>query len=117
MSDFAEQSGSGSQAGDASTWSAELEQRIRELEQRLEQVGAGGGGGGGGAGAGAGGAGAETAYWAVLESVIPSEARRHLRAAGREQLLAARAMLDAWIARMDRQSDDRPSRHETITVE
>ena len=84
--------------------SAELEERIRDLEQRLEQLSGGR-------------AGEETAYWAVLESVIPSDARRHLRAAGREQLLAARSILDAWIARMDRQTDDRPARRETITVE
>ena len=104
MSDFADQRAAETGADGSTTSSDELEQRIRELEQRLEQLSGGR-------------AGEETAYWAVLESVIPSDARRHLRAAGKEQLLAARSILDAWIARMDRSSDDRPTRRETISVE
>ncbi len=100
MSDFADQTAAEGAGGS----NPELEQRIRDLEQRLEQLSGGR-------------TGEETAYCAVLESVEPADARRHLRAAGREQLLAARSILDAWIARMDRQADDRPPRRETITVE
>lgn len=81
----------------------QLEQRIAELEQRLESLGSS--------------RGETTAYWAVLESVLPSAARKHMRAAGREQLLAARTIIDAWIARMDREPDDRSGRRETIPVE
>ena len=33
--------------------------------------------------------------------VVPSEARQHLRAAWRHNLLAARAMLDHWAQRLD----------------
>jgi hypothetical protein len=88
---------------DASDAAAELEKRIAELEKRLERM--------------SGGRDQETAYWAILESILPADARRHLRTAGREQLLAARSMLDAWIARMDKPNDDRATRRETITVE
>ncbi|MDQ3879493.1 MAG: hypothetical protein M3295_00180 [Chloroflexota bacterium] len=88
---------------DAPESADELEQRIAELEKRLERM--------------SGGREQETAYWAILESILPADARRHLRSAGREQLLAARSMLDAWIARIDRPSDDQATRRETITVE
>ncbi|MFN2483828.1 MAG: hypothetical protein ABR509_02675 [Candidatus Limnocylindria bacterium] len=82
---------------------AELEARLADLERRLERTSRGGG--------------EQTAYWAILESILPSDARRHLRAAGREQLLAARSILDAWIARMDRSADEPPARRETIRVD
>ena len=32
--------------------------------------------------------------------IVPAETRRHLRAAGRENLLAVRSLLDYWIARL-----------------
>jgi hypothetical protein len=38
----------------------------------------------------------------LLADVIPTEARSHLRAARKEQLLAARSFLDHWIDRLDR---------------
>ncbi len=44
---------------------------------------------------------AETAFWATMHNVFPEDARRHLKAAGREQLLAARVYLDGWIRRLD----------------
>jgi hypothetical protein len=44
---------------------------------------------------------AETAFWAVMHNIFPEDARRHLKAAGREQLLAARVYLDSWIRRLD----------------
>ena len=52
---------------------------------------------------------AETAFWAVMHNVLPQDARRHLRTAGREQLLAARVYLDTWIRRLDEPgADDDP---------
>jgi hypothetical protein len=32
--------------------------------------------------------------------IVPQETRQHLRAAGREQLLAVRSLLDYWIGRL-----------------
>ena len=81
----------------------ELERRLAELEERLARL--------------SGDRGEQTAYWAILESILPADARRHLRAAGREQLLAARSMIDAWIARMDREREDRGTPRETIRVD
>lgn len=82
---------------------AELEARIAELEhsqrrgERRESM--------------------ETAFWALMHNVFPEETRRHMKAAGREQLLAARSYLDHWIAKMDdRSAEEQPSR-ETIEVE
>ena len=43
----------------------------------------------------------ESAFWAVMHAVFPEEARKHLRAATREQLIAARVYLDRWIERLD----------------
>jgi hypothetical protein len=87
---------------------AELESRIAELERRL--------------GARAerqpsGRSGMEAAFWALMHQVFPDEARRHLKAAGREQLLAARVYLDSWIARLERPSGSERERRETIEIE
>ena len=54
---------------------------------------------------------------ALLARLFPPEVRGHLRAARKEQLLAARAMLDHWIARLDRAPTDRVRRRETINLE
>lgn len=91
----------------------DLERRIAALERRtpramMEQ----------------GRSGLEEAFWAVMHSVFPTEARRHLRAATKEQLMAARVYLDRWIAGLEEaeaspdQADDpaRPT-HEKIEVE
>jgi hypothetical protein len=69
---------------------ADLERRISALERRtpramMEQ----------------GRSGLEEAFWAVVHTAFPGEARRHLKAATREQLLAARVYLDRWIAGLD----------------
>jgi hypothetical protein len=93
-------------APDAS--SAELERRIADLERRtprrMMQEGR---------------SGMEEAFWAVMHTMFPAEARKHLKTAGREQLLAARVYLDRWIARLDEreaaESSSRP--HEKIEVE
>jgi len=38
---------------------------------------------------------------ALMNSMVPSETRRHMRAAWRENLLAIRSLLDTWIDRLD----------------
>jgi BMFP domain-containing protein YqiC len=56
---------------------------------------------------------------AVLGAMLPTEVRGHLRAARKEQLLAVRAMVDAWIERVDRAPGERPAhrRRESIPLE
>ncbi len=44
---------------------------------------------------------------AAMQVVVPQETRRHLRAAGREQLLAVRSLLDYWIGRL--RDDEKPA--------
>ena len=67
--------------------------------------------------------GVEEAFWAVMHSIFPDEARRHLRAATKEQLMAARVYLDRWIAGLDESADARRTSgaaapaHEKIEVE
>ncbi len=88
---------------------AELERRIAELERRtlramLQE----------------GKSGMEEAFWAVTHSLFPEEARKHLKSATREQLMAARVYLDKWIGRLDEQESESsaPARpHEKIDVE
>ncbi len=80
-----------------------LEERLARLEEKLDRL--------------AQGRGEQTAYWAILESILPADARRHLRAASREQLLAARSMLDAWVKRMDGDQEERSPRRETIPLD
>lgn len=63
-----------------------LEARIAELERRARRAEYQ--------------ASMETAFWAVMRNLFPDETRRHMKAAGREQLLAARSYLDHWIAKM-----------------
>ena len=59
----------------------------------------------------------ETAFWAVMRDLFPEETRKHMKAAGREQLLAARSYLDHWLTKMDEQhAPDVPER-ERIAVE
>jgi hypothetical protein len=88
---------------------AELEARIAELEKRsslrstMTQ----------------GRSEAETAFWALMHRVFPEEARKHLKTAGREQLLAARVYLDKWIARLDEEEAAAAEgrKHEQIEIE
>jgi hypothetical protein len=53
----------------------------------------------------------------MASAAVPPETRQHLRAAGREQLLAVRTLLDHWIRRMDPQPDEARSERETIRIE
>jgi len=60
----------------------------------------------------------ETAFWAVMRNVFPDETRTHLKAASREQLLAARSYLDHWIGKLgDKPASEAPAERETIEVE
>ena len=62
--------------------------------------------------------GMETAFWAVMHALFPEEARKHLKVAGREQLLAARVYLDRWIERLDQaESGTGEKPHEKIEIE
>ncbi|MBI3749342.1 MAG: hypothetical protein HY262_10940 [Chloroflexi bacterium] len=73
----------------------ELEGRIAEVEARQEEPGVG----------------------SLVRRLVPPEARRHLRAARKEQLLATRAFIDHWIDRLDREAAPRTHRPERIELE
>jgi hypothetical protein len=87
---------------------AELEARIADLERRVPRS----------SDAAGSRSGFETAFWAMMHSIFPDEARKHLKVAGREQLLAARVYLDRWIGRLDEQEAEQAGRpHEKIDIE
>jgi hypothetical protein len=87
-----------------SGFGADLEARIADLERRLPR--------------GERRESLETAFWALMRNLFPSETRSHMKAAGREQLLAARSYLDHWIAKMDEaHAEEKPATHESIEVE
>jgi hypothetical protein len=82
----------------------DLEARIEELERRTRR--------------GDSRETMETAFWAVMHNVFPEDTRRHLKAASREQLLAARTYLDHWISKMaDKPAGEKQAERETIEVE
>jgi hypothetical protein len=87
---------------------ADLEARIAQLERRRWRQTAG-----------ESRTGMEEAFWALMHRLFPDEARKHLKTAGREQLMAARVYLDRWIARLDEEekaaAEGRP--HEKIEIE
>lgn len=73
----------------------ELEARLHDLESRRRRGGA----------------------W--FRSIVPAEASQHFRAAGREQLMGMRALVDHWIKRLDdadRRVEGKSGREE-ITIE
>lgn len=74
----------------------ELEERISQLESRRRTV--------------------ERSRSAV-NSIVPSETRQHLRAAGREQLLAVRSLLDYWITRLREEPDKPDTQRENIRID
>jgi len=53
----------------------------------------------------------------AMNSIVPSDTRKHLRAAGREQLLAVRSLLDYWIARLREEQDKPDNPRENIRVD
>jgi hypothetical protein len=86
---------------------AELEARIAELERRSRWRST----------MDEGRSGAETAFWAVVHTLFPEEARKHLKVAGREQLMAARVYLDRWIAKLDEKDAEPERQREKIEIE
>jgi hypothetical protein len=54
---------------------------------------------------------------AAMDMLVPNETRRHLRAAGREQLLAVRSLLDHWIRRLRDDDKPAPETRENIPVD
>ena len=91
--------GPGSRA--AATRAVELEERVAELEQRLMEL------------EGRRPSMEHTRTW--FRQVVPPEATRHFKTAGREQLLGLRALVDHWIGRLDPEKQTRP--RETIPIE
>ena len=53
----------------------------------------------------------------AMNSVVPPETRQHLRAAGREQLMAVRSLLDYWIARLRDEPEKPESSRENIRID
>jgi hypothetical protein len=85
--------------------STELEARIADLERRVPVPGERR-------------ESMETAFWAVMRNLFPGETRRHMKAAGREQLMAARSYLDHWIKKMDAaHEEEKATPRESIEVE
>ena len=77
---------------------ADLERRVPRSDERRESM--------------------ETAFWAVMRNLFPGETRKHMKAAGREQLLAARSYLDHWIQKMDAaHEEEKAAPRESIEVE
>ena len=76
---------------------AELEQRLAAVEAREEREPLG--------------------LVGLWREVFPPEARKHMRTARKEQLLAARAFLDHWIERLEKEPADALPRRESISLE
>jgi len=76
--------------------------RMEQLESRLRALEAGG---------------RRSRNW--FRNIVPAAATQHFRAAGREQLLGMRALVDHWIARMEDGDGARETRigREEITIE
>ncbi len=86
---------------------AELEARLAELERQARP-----------ASSGDGRSGIEAAFWATVHTIFPEDARKHMKAATREQLLAARVYLDRWIARLDEaEAEETASSRERIEID
>ncbi|MEO6351367.1 MAG: hypothetical protein ABIP53_12015 [Candidatus Limnocylindrales bacterium] len=43
---------------------------------------------------------------AAMNTIVPHDARKHMRAAWRENLLAVRSLIDFWANRMDERPED-----------
>lgn len=54
---------------------------------------------------------------AAMTTLVPPETREHIRAAGREQLLAVRSLLDHWIARLRDEPEKPESGRENIRID
>jgi hypothetical protein len=80
---------------DANVRLTELEVRVRQLEAEpsLRERGRG-----------------------MMARIVPPEAGRHFRNAGREQLLGVRSIVDFWIRRIDDSADKPAARRESIEI-
>jgi len=54
---------------------------------------------------------------AAVDTMIPSETRKHLKAAGREQLLAVRSLLDYWVERLEDKAEKADGGRENIPID
>ena len=54
---------------------------------------------------------------AAMDTMIPSETRKHLKAAGREQLLAVRSLLDYWVDRLGEAPEKDNGGRENIRID
>jgi hypothetical protein len=52
-----------------------------------------------------------------MNRMVPPEAGRHFRNAGREQLLGVRSIVDFWIRRIDDSPDKPAPRRESIEID
>jgi len=88
-------------SGSASPGMPEIESELRlvELEERLARL--------------EGEPGIRERGRRMMDRVIPPEARRHFRNAGREQLLGVRSIVDFWIRRIDDAESRAGSRSDT----
>jgi hypothetical protein len=78
---------------------ADLEARVRELEAKLKEM-----------------EGDRYGMSSFFEALFPADARKHMRAARKEQLMAIRSVLDHWIEKSDETSGG-AKRRETIAVD
>ena len=79
----------------------DLEARVKQLEERLRAM-------------------EDDRRYApgrVLDELVPSETRKHMRAAWKEQMLAMRSVLDHWIAKQEDGGSTTTKRRESISVE
>jgi hypothetical protein len=81
----------------------ELEQRIKELEERLRAMDEDR---------------LRLRGRALVDELFPPESRKHMREAWKHNLLAVRSVLDHWIEKQDGDgSKSGTTRHESISVE
>ena len=79
----------------------ELETRVRELEDRIKELE---------------GEGDRFGIRSLFDELFPSDARKHMRAARKEQLMAIRSLLDHWIAKTE-ETPAGTKRRESIAVD
>ena len=79
----------------------ELEARVRELEDKIKMLES---------------EGDRFGIRSLFDELFPTDARKHMRAARKEQLMAIRSVLDHWIAKSD-ESATNTKRRESIAVD
>lgn len=52
-----------------------------------------------------------------MSRIVPPDASGHFRAAGREQLMGMRALMDHWIGRLETHDTQRPAEREEIPID